>query len=187
MTVKNGTVNAIVTLADGTKVLDVTRNDIDINYGQIYIGTTYAGMYHGLPYFGAIKVVRLDDEGNPIDFTDGSDEKFEASFVGLTDVIDTCYYRNLGTKNNSIMTAKSNIWLSNAVGISSMIDKNNRGYAFDQNDPNVVNYLNEKFDFYAATPNGALTELATPYQSAQEIYADDEYYTGGQWKLSGGR
>ena len=46
------------------------------------------------------------------------------------------------------------------------------GYAFDENDPNVVNYLNEKFDFYHAAPNGTLTQMTSPYQNADEIYLD---------------
>lgn len=186
LTVKNGTVNAVVTLADGTKVLDVTKSDIAIQDGLIHIGTTYAGIKHGLPYFGAVKVVRLDDKGNPIDFTGGDEGTFDAHFVGLTEVVDTCYYRDLNTKNNSIMTGKSNVWLTNAVGIANVDDKDNDGYAFGAEDTNIVNYLNDKFDFYHAAPNGTLTKMPSPYQNADEIYLDSSY-SGGQWKLAGGR
>ncbi len=183
LTVKDGTVTAVVT-ADGTEILNKTKNDINIQSGLIQIGATYAGDYNGMPHIGAVKVTRLDNDGNPIDFP-GDEDAFSASFVGLTDVVDACYYRNLGTKNNSITTGKSNPWLENAVGIASTKDAGNTGYAFEAKDPNVVDYLNEKFDFYHAASDGTLTKMTSPYQNADEICLDS--FGGGQWKLAGGR
>ncbi len=179
LTVKNGTVNAVVTLADGTKVLDVAKNDIAIQNGLIYIGTTYAGIKHGLPYFGAVKVVRLDDKGNPIDFTDGDKGAFDASFVGLTDVVDGNYYRNLGTKGNAIMTGKSTPWMSNKTAVGS-------GYAFSGDDTNVVNYLNEKFEFYHTDLTGKVHEMPTSYTTTEELQADKWAPTAGRWILFNG-
>ncbi len=184
LTVKNGTVNAKITDASGNTVLDVTKNDIKIQSGLIQIGTTYAGAYHGMPYFGAVKVTRLDADGNSIDF-DGADDSFEASFVGLTDVIDGNYYRNNGNKDKAILLGKAlleNAWLSGATAV-------NDSYTFSAEDAAVADYLNEKFDFYYASPGGKLQKMESPYQDTYTLYADtvDGVENHGQWKLFGGR
>ncbi|MBP3381328.1 MAG: hypothetical protein J6L00_01675, partial [Clostridia bacterium] len=181
LTVKNGTVRAVVTLADGTTALDVTKDDIAIQNGLIYIGTTYAGIRHGLPYFGAVKVVRLDDNGDPIDFTSGDSDAFTASFAGLTDMIDGKYYRNNGNKGKAITlgkVSKENAWLSNGKAGQ---------YAFDANDTAIVNYLSERFDFYHTDLTGTTTKMATPYTGSEEIQADRFVPGNVHWELQSGR
>ncbi len=180
LTVKNGTVRAVVTAADGTQLLDVTKNDINIQSGLIQIGTGSSGMPHGAPRLGAVSIVRLDNDGNPVDFS-GDEDTFDASFVGLTDVIDACYYRNLGTKNNAITAGKvTQPWLTNAVSVAS-------GYAFTAEDANIVNYLNDKFDFYHTDLTGKIHSMPTPYTTTEELQTDAWAPTAGRWILQNGR
>lgn len=179
LTVKNGTVNAVIT-AGGTEILNATKNNIAIQSGLIQIGTSYAGIYHGMPYFGAIEITRLDENGDAVDFDAESDTTFEASFVGLTDYREGYYYSNNGTKNNSILTGKvTQSWLTKAADANF--------YQFGANDTALNNYLTEKFTFYHIAHDGNVYEMAKPYQNTQEVLNDQ--FTGGgyYWSLCEGR
>ncbi len=180
LTVKNGTVNAVVTAADGRELLNVTKNDITIQNGLIQIGTSYAGIYHGMPYFGAVEITRLNDAGEPIDFNSESVDTFDASFVGLTDYREGNYYSNNGKKSNTILSGKAaESWLTKSTTANF--------YQFGENDTTVTDYLSDKFTFYHIAHDGNVYEMATPFQNTQQIVND--IFTGGgaYWGLCNGR
>lgn len=181
LTVKNKTVQATVTDEAGNVVLRETKTDMVITSGLISIGTTYAGIYHGMPYFGAVKVTRLGEDGEPVDFTVGDEDVFTASFAGLTDYNSGNYYRNNGAKADALTAG--------AVKKNWLTDKTAGQFAFGAQDERIVAYLSERFDFYHATPDGKLLKMASPYQDTYTLYEDNVagVENHGQWKLDGGR
>lgn len=186
LTVKNGTVNAKITNASGDTVLDVTKNDINIQSGTIQIGTTYAGIYHGMPYFGAVDITRLDTNGYPIDFDAEEDDAFEGTFVGLTDYRGGKYYRNNGNKDDAITEGK--IAAADGVITGAWLSNETSGqFAFGAEDTTIVEYLSEKFDFYHTDLTGKTHKMETPYTGSEELQTDKWAAGNAHWELHGGR
>ncbi len=179
LTVKNHTVQATVTDEAGNVVLTETKDNMAITSGLVSIGTTYAGIYHGMPYFGAVKVTRLGEDGEPIDFSAEDQKAFSASFAGLTDYNSGNYYRNNGSKADALTTG--------TVKQSWLTDKTAGQFAYGEQDAGIVAYLNDKFDFYHTDLTGKTTKLQTPYTGSEEVQKDIFVPGNAHWELQGGR
>jgi len=178
-----GTQMVLTISLNGKTVYETTRTVEYLGNGYIGIGGSNAGAY-----YGNIEITRLDKDGNPVDFNDHNDGYgFGADFGRLAEYRDGkvdasddrayyggTYFRDLGTAQE---------WLSPVEYGSKTYDfADPATYATDQA---VVDYLNERFDFYY-NRQSVFTQYATPYENSVVQDADGNNGKTAQWKLQNG-